>query len=187
MKDCYEYCYKGNRKEPDNTFVELYTIKPTLINQTYVVEVLYLSYNIYLVQFFLKNHRLSKHRFNKLVKANNNVHTLFLLNTLVNISKEIVKKDRLASFAFMGAPIEKELNRSKNIGNINPDNTVRNTKRHRIYSLFVKRYYSPDDFTHIVFEDSSCYLLMNNKNENITLETATDYLNQIIQTKIFNR
>ena len=51
---------------------------------------------------------------------------------------------------------------NKNKININPDNTIKNTKRYKVYSLYVKRYYSPEKFTHIEYLDSSCYLLKNN-------------------------
>jgi hypothetical protein len=84
----------------------------------------------------------------------------------------------------MGAPTTKENNFKKNAQNINPDKTVRNTKRYRIYSLYVRRYFSPDDFTHISFKNSSCFLLMNNRNKILNNKIADDYLNEIIDEKV---
>jgi hypothetical protein len=84
----------------------------------------------------------------------------------------------------MGAPTTKENNHKKNGQNINPDKTVKNTKRYRIYSLYVRRYFSPDDFTHISFKNSSSFLLMNNKNIYLNSSLATDYLNEIITEKV---
>lgn len=83
----------------------------------------------------------------------------------------------------MGAATSKEKNRKKNAININPDNTIRNTKRHRIYSLYVLRYFTPDVFTHIEYKNSSCYLLKNNRKE-LSKEFLDDYLNLLILNKL---
>lgn len=179
----YDFTHQGSRKEIDGTLVEIYTFKATLVNQTYIAEILILSHNIYIIQFFLKNHRLSYYRFNSLLNGNNNSHAFYVLNTLVNISKLIVKKDPIASFGFMGAPLRKESSRKKNSVNINADNTVKNTKRYRTYSLYVKRYYPPDMFLHIEYKNSSCYLLKNINNYNLTENISNIYLNELIEKK----
>lgn len=178
----YKYVHQGTRKEIDGTLVEIISFRADLVHQTYIAEILHLSYNIYVIQFFLKNHRLSEQRFNSLLNENNNRHSFFVLNTLVNISMDIIKANPHASFGFMGAPIRKETTK-KNSVNINPDNTVKNTKRYRTYALYVKRYYPPDLFSHIDYKDSSCYLLKNTKNQNLTEETSDLYLNELIEKK----
>ncbi|MBF4472953.1 hypothetical protein [Flavobacterium sp. HJJ] len=106
-----------------------------------------------------------------------------LLNTITNICLDIYQKKPKASFGFMGAPTSKESNPKKNKKNINPDKTIKNTKRHRIYSLYVKRYFPPTKFNHTVYNESSCYLLNNQANPLLTTELANTYHNHLIETK----
>lgn len=60
----YQYIHKGCRKEIDGTQIEIYTFKSDIVNQHYIVEIINLDYDIYVIQYFLKNHRLSENRFN---------------------------------------------------------------------------------------------------------------------------
>lgn len=180
----YNYTYKGNRSELDGSLVDIYSFKGHKVNQTYIAEIMHLSHDIYVIQFFLKNHRLSIYRFNSLLGANNSSHTFFVLNTLVNISKLIIGKNPKASFGFMGAPLRKESSKKTNSKNINPDNTIRNTKRYRTYALYVKRYYPPQMFLHIEFNNSSCYLLKNTGNEILTEELSNSYHSDLIKAKL---
>jgi hypothetical protein len=183
----YQYTHKGSDTDSNKTPLERYTFKSDIVNQQYIVEVLILDYDIYVAQFYLKNHRLSGKRFNLLLenpKEKNNKNVLYVLNTITNICLDIYKKNPNASFGFMGAPTSKESNPKKNKANINPDRTIRNTKRHRIYSLYVKRYFSPEKFTHIVFDQSSCYLLKNNSNLKLDFSLSNDYHNELIKNKI---
>ena len=182
----YSYTHKGSDFDSNQTPLERFTFKSGIVNQQYIVEILTLKHNIYIAQFYLKNHRLSGKRFNLLLddSRKNSKHVLYVLNTVTNICLEIHKRNPKASFGFMGAPTSKESNPKKNKANINPDRTIRNTKRHRIYSLYVKRYFSPETFTHIVFEQSSCYLLQNNSNLEINVSLSNDYHNELIKTKM---
>lgn len=179
----YDFIDNGSRVDLDGTIIDIYAFHATLVNQRYIVEVLHLKHDIYIVQFFLKNHRLSGNRFNMLLNAHNKTHVFYVLNTIVNIVKSIIQKNNLASFGFMGAPIRKETNRKLNLKNINADGTIRKTKRFSSYSLYVKRYFPPSLFTHVDYEASSCYLLKNNNNGNLSTEISDDYLNEIISTK----
>lgn len=185
----YDYQLKntGDYNSTVKIKMDTYTIKATIVNQTYILEVLHLEHNIYVVQFYLKNHKLSENRFSLLLPSEikgNNTHVFYLLNTIINLCGTIYLKDNHASFGFMGAPTTKENNYKKNTSNINPDRTVRNTKRFRVYSNFVRRYFSPNDFSHISFKDASCFLLKNNNNNRLDEIIATDYLNEIIDKKI---
>ena len=185
----YHYTSKGSDVDSNNTPLERFTFKSDIVNQQYIVEVLLLEHDIYVAQFYLKCHRLSGKRFNLLLvnpKEQNNKHVLYVLNTITNICLDIYRKNPNASFGFMGAPTSKESNPKKNKANINPDRTIKNTKRHRIYSLYVKRYFSPEKFTHIVFNESSCYLLKNNSNLKLDVSLSNDYHNELIKTKISN-
>lgn len=183
----YPYTSKGSDTDTNNTPLDRYTFKAEIVNQQYIVEILQLRYNIYVVQFYLKNHRLSGKRFNLLLnnpQEKNNRHVFYVLNTITNICLEIYQKNPKASFGFMGAPTSKEANPKKNKENINPDKTIKNTKRHRIYSLYVKRYFPPEKFSHIEFKKSSCYLLKNEANLSLDPNIANNYHNELIQTKI---
>lgn len=184
---CYPFLHKGSDFDSNETPLERYTFKSDIINQQYIVEVLFLKYNIFVVQFYLKNHRLSGKRFNLLLdnqEPKNGKNVFLVLNTITKICLEIIKKNNQASFGFMGAPTSKESNPKKNKKNINTDRTIKNTKRHRVYSLYVKRYFPPNRFTHIEFNQSSCYFLQNNLNSQLNLTLVNEYHNDIIQTKI---
>ncbi len=179
----YEFADNGSRFDSEGVRIDVFAFHATLVNQRYIVEVLHMEHDIYVVQFFLKNHRLSGNKFNMLLNADNKTHVFYVLNTIVNIVKKIIKRNSKASFGFMGAPIRRESSRKYNSKNINPDGTIKNTKRFSSYSLYVKRYFPPTLFTHIDYEDTSCYLLKNNKNVNLTKELSDNYLNDIISAK----
>jgi len=181
--NAYEFTDNGSRIDSEGVKVDVFAFHGTLVNQRYIVEVLHLKHDIYILQFFLKNHRLSGNRFNMLLNANNKTHVFYVLNTIVNIIEIIIKRNSLASFGFMGAPIRKETSKKLNLRNINLDGTIKNTKRFSTYSMYVKRYFPPTLFTHIDYEDTSCYLLKNNKNIYLTKEIADQYLNEIISSK----
>lgn len=188
-------CLPKGSKTIDNINVEIHTFKSEFINQHYIVEILHLENDVYIFQFYLKTHRLSDYRFNLLLDStsknclkvdNNNKHVFFLFNTLTLLALDIKRKNNLASFGFMGAPTPNEKKSKKNKENINPDGTVKNTKRYRVYSLYIKRYFSPEKFDHISYHESSCYLLRNLENTQLSKETADEMLNNIIKTKISN-
>lgn len=185
--DGYDYSFKSYSIDAKGLRTDTYTIRATIINQTYILEVLHLKHNIYVLQFYLKNHRHSANRFNLLLPEDvtkSSKHVFYLLNTIVNLSSDLYLVNSLASFGFMGAPTTKENNFKKNSQNINPDKTVKNTKRYRIYLLYVRRYFSPTDFTHISFKNSSCFLLMNNRNGFLNNKIVDEYLNEIIEEKV---
>jgi hypothetical protein len=181
----YSFIHKGCRKEIDGRQTEIYTFKSDIINQHYIVELIKLDYDIYVIQFFLKNHRLSENRFNLLLPKGkgSNKHVFYLLNTITKIAVEIIEQNPNASFGFMGAATSRENNKKKNAENINPDSTIRNTKRYRVYSKYVLRYFPPNVFTHIEYKNSSCYLLKNNRNQ-LSYEFLDEYLNFLIENKI---
>lgn len=189
IEPCYKLINQGSRPDINTGFtVDIYTFKSKIINQQYIIEILHFKYDIVVVQFYLKTHRLSDKRFSLLIperkiKRNNSRHVFMLLNTIVNVAKELIHKNPKASLGFMGAPKLDEQEITLNKENINPDNTIKNTARHRVYSLYVKRYFSPELFTHIEYENSSCYLLKNNKNESLDKVIADSYLNEIIESK----
>ena len=98
------------------------------------------------------------------------------------IAKDISLEDELASFGFLGAPKMVELDVDLNKPNINADNTVSNTKRYTVYTLYVRRFYNPLDFEYIESNTASIMLLRNNKNKEIlTKDIAEKFIiNEII-------
>ncbi|MFN5773798.1 hypothetical protein, partial [Flavobacterium sp.] len=149
------YKIQGNQKNKQK--VELYRFKNDF-KQIYIVEIFHYQYNVYAVKFYLKNHSDSKRRYNICYKndfiqshgyCTGNSNFIKVLNTILSIVIEIIKKDKLASFGFMGAPKEIELDEELNGENINDDCTVANTKRYKVYHLYVRKYFNPQDFEYI--------------------------------------
>ena len=93
----YPFINKGCRKEIDGTQIEIYTFKSDIVNQHYIVEIIKLDYDIYVIQYFLKNHRLSENRFNLLLpkEKGNNKHVFYLLNTITNIGSYKIIGEKL--------------------------------------------------------------------------------------------
>ena len=89
----YDYAFKSTGTyDSVDIRMDTYTISATLINRVYILEVLHLEHNIYVLQFYLKNHKLSANRFNFLLPhdiVGSKTHVFYLLNTIVNLSKNL--------------------------------------------------------------------------------------------------
>lgn len=164
--------------------LEIYRFKNDF-NDVYLVEVFFYDYNVYAIKFYMKKHRLSENRYNlvypnkfkaKRSAPTGNSNFFKVMNTVVLISLEIIKRDNIASFGFMGAPKIKEKDIRFNSKNINEDNTVANTTRYRVYHLFAKRYFNPADFEYIDSNTASILLLKNNRNSSLTKDLAEKYI-----------
>lgn len=184
----YTRVHGGNKIKRRNH--EIYRFKNDF-GDIYLVEVFFYDYSVYAIKFFLKKHRLSDNRYNmvypktfgvKQGRITGNYNFLKVLNTISKIAMDIIGRDPLASFGFLGAPRASELDEGKNAANINSDCTVGNTKRYIVYSNYVARYYNPKDFEYISSPTSSIMLLRNNKNaEVLTKDVAESYIvNEII-------
>lgn len=167
------------RNTNNNIRVDLYTFK-CLFNQHYIAEVEHHKNDIYIIKYFQKNHKDSEQRYTLLNgntlwgKPENPKNFLTILNTVTQIMIDTYYDEDNPSFGFMGAPTKKE-NSYINKSNINPDGTVSKTKRYNIYGLYVRRYFSPSLFEHIEIDSSSCYLLRNLKNNNLTKEKIENF------------
>lgn len=114
----------------------------------YIVHVEEYPHYTYGVKFYLKNHRLSRRKYNLLT----NLHDpLSVIGTCVEIMLYFYAKNSFASFAFIGANSLKE-------------HTGKNTKRFRIYRRIMENSFSPFTFSHRTYEDKSAYLLLNKDN-----------------------
>jgi len=159
-------------------------------NDVYLVEVFHYEHNVYAIKFFQKKHRLSKNRYNITYprefrdKVTGNRNFLKILHTVNAIAMTILKDDELASFGFLGAPRLSELDPDINGDRINPDSTVSDTKRYRIYGNYVRRYYDPKTFKYIESPSASILLLMNQRNQTLTEEKAVCYIRDVIIPEI---
>ena len=160
-----------------------------MYNHTYIVEVEERLHSIFVVKFYLKSHRHSEKRYSLVLSPEQRIegdsgafNCLRILNTLLNISKVLIKKDAKASFGFIGAPKLIEMDEEKNKVNINPDGTYKNTTRFRVYKGFVARYYPPRLFSHIEFTNSSGYIIKNKQNKELTKGVVESLLIDYIQT-----
>lgn len=178
-----DYHASGKTKNFDVS-VDLYTFK-CMFNQQYIVEVEHHRNNIFVIKYFQKNHKDSKMRYSLMngetlwKKPENAMNFFAILNTVTQIMLDIYFDIKNASYAFMGAPTKFEIS-YKNKSNINEDGTIAKTKRYNIYSLYVKRYFSPTLFEHIEIETSSCYLLRNIDNKKITKEKVESFFSNYI-------
>ncbi|SFU59741.1 hypothetical protein SAMN05216480_10941 [Pustulibacterium marinum] len=161
-------------------------------NDKVIVEVFFYDYNIYAVKFFLKRHSISRDKYSMAYSKEDktdksgkehlgNMNCLKVLNTILKIIREISKNDSIASFGIMGAPKISEMDAKKNKKNINSDGTVANTKRYKVYHLYIRRYFSPEQFEYIDSKTSSILLLRNRKNDKFDKRKAELYIvNNII-------
>ncbi|UYW01757.1 hypothetical protein K5I29_02205 [Flavobacterium agricola] len=154
----------------------------------YIVEVCIFKYDVYVVKFYQKRHRLSNKRFNFKnvgITEANIFNFLKILNTVLSISLELLQEKRDISFGFLGAPTEEELDIKLNSNNINIDNTVRNTIKYRIYYRYCNRYLNPKDFDYVTIKTTSIILLKNKKYFNQKL-TDQDIVNEIVNNILPN-
>lgn len=103
-----------------------------------------------------------------------------ILNTIIDINVSIYNLNNKTSFGFMGAPTDLELDPSKTNKQINSDGTVSLTKRFNTYSIYVKRYFSPDDFEHIEIPTSSSYLIKSKNNIDLTTDKIERFFENYI-------
>ena len=142
------YIHKNSRAEKDGSMSfrrHTYTFKSPKSNQTYLVEVDEFSdFLLYVVKFYLKNHRLSKDKFRLQTRLN---EASRCIGTCINIMVELHQKNPHRSFAFIGAASESE----------NSDNT----KRFRLYKKIMEAVFSSATFKHFQHPKSSAYLMLN--------------------------
>ena len=183
LENSFEYTFKG-KKKTRSILEDIYTFKCSL-NITYIVEIEYHDYDICIVKFFQKNHRNSDKRYSlvntknflKRNKTNGAKNFLMILNTIMRINIELYGANKNISFGFMGAPTSQELCIPTKI---NSDGTVSLTKRFNTYGIYVKRYFSPNDFEHIEIPTSSSYLIKSKHNINLTTDRVEDFFKDYI-------
>lgn len=188
LSNYFEYTHKGKNKVR-SIIEDIYTFKCSL-NISYIVEVEHHPNDICIVKFYQKNHRYSNNRYSllntqgflKRHKTKGVKNFLMILNTIIKINVDIYSANNNTSFGFMGAPTLKELDPRTSKRVINVDGTVAMTKRFNTYSIYVKRYFSPEKFEHIEIPTSSSYLVKSRKN----LDLTTDKIETFFENYIIN-
>jgi len=146
----YDFCNQGcSRNYRDGDLLKEHTFRfNTNHKRKYIVSVEEYRYNVFVLKFYLKDHRLSSKRFNILTKDFDGFKILSTLIAIVLYIYDKINND--ASFGFIGTPLLTE-------------NNTCNTKRFRVYQKLAKKHFSPDTFDHAVNIDNSSYLLLNKK------------------------
>lgn len=166
--NCYPYRKANTIIQKDGGIlksIHIYTFKNRK-NTVYIVNIEEYENDIFILKFHTKQHRLSKKRYNLLTHEKDARRVIY---SCIQIGREILSINTLASFGFIGAPIPIECERGKN--------KYHRTKRFKVYQKFATFFFSPDNFEHRPNEQFSSYLLLNRKK----LESHLNYDAQIIQ------
>ena len=172
MMTCYNYRFVQNEAMIDNDIIltrKIYSFKSTQTNHTYIVLIDECKYDLYVIKFYLKNHRLSEYKYNILSNLKEPRNVLY---TCMSIAiDEIYQNNDRASFGFVAANLKNE--------------EKSNTKRFSFYRKFITSLIGTDTFSHFTYEEQSAYLLIpsvvvkNNPNANHTYtELFHSYLSQ---------
>jgi hypothetical protein len=125
------------------------------------------NHKIYFVKFYKGQHKTHPNKFRYIL----NTHDAYkIIRTSINVLLEILEKSPDSSFGFMGAA---SVNKVKKGGN-KIEETLFNTQRFRIYEYITKNYFGHLSFTHSFEKNYSCYILINNTNNN-----KEEYINSV--------
>ena len=93
---------------------------------------------------------------------------------------DIFRHDETASFAFIGSPSHKEIEREAENPRLKKEN---NTQRYRIYSMIMSTFFSEERFSHHHSNKCSLYL-MRNKSSNASPKEMQEMINIIYNIDI---
>ena len=154
---CFEFQYKTNKIErigESDVKVHLLTFR-TSKNRVIIVNVHeHQEHSLYVLKFFDKNHRLSDNKFS-LLTADGEAPAI--INTNIAILQYFYKQNPYASFAFMGAPTQEEI--ETNIQNHH--HSAYSTKRFKLYRRIMSLFFNPAQFLHVQNIQCSAYLMAN--------------------------
>ena len=158
----YEFTHTGKRKEKQ--FVRHQFSFKTKYNRTYIVYADEFDSEMFIVKFFLKNHRHSKNRFRLMA---NDFDAKRVLDTCISIAGHILNLSPRASFGFLGEP---------RIGE-----PRYRTKRFLVYLLYAARHYNPIDWEHYTDENISGYFLLNTQNTTLNIQYVQEVFKDYIE------
>lgn len=143
----FRYCNHEKTKKGQYHVLEHKLIFSCKKGNQYIVQVEQYPHHLYVIKFYLKQHRLSENKYSLLT----NLHDpLQVIGTCIEILIYFYHKNPFASFAFIGANSLNE--------------PVKNTRRFKIYRKIMENSFSPLIFNHSVYEEESAYLLLNKDN-----------------------
>lgn len=124
-----------------------YRFKSQKSNHTYIVRIESYEQHVYCVKFFDKSAINSKRKYS--IRSNTfEARTIFY--TIYHIMMDVLGKDSLASFFFLGAEDEKDID-------------CKSTRRYNVYRRFVASIISDKLFEHYRVNELSLYILINRK------------------------
>jgi hypothetical protein len=116
----------------------------------------YFCTNTFAVKFYAKKHRGLPNKYSKIVNLGD---ALNILLTAGKVMDPLLEEYPKASFALAG---------SRSLDPVtNTVESYERNQRFRIYKELIMRYVGIDTFEHILYEEISCYLLLNIKNDDL--------------------
>lgn len=168
----YPYIFQMNDKDGTDELLEStlqYRFRSDKSHHTYIVRVEKYIKHCYCLKFFDKANINSKNKFSL---RTNTFEPRTIFYTLFHIMLDVLKRDELATFFFIGAEDEK-------------DELGQATRRYRIYMKFVSSVVSDKLFTHFAVNSESLYILVNKKSKENPKKLANDIKDYVV--KEFNR
>ena len=141
----YDFKYLGKFSDLDG-FIYKYKFVSSKTNKSYIVEFDELQENFYGIKFYMYDYKKSSSRYKMLSNLN---EANMVISTCLLVGVDFFNRFPDASFGFIGERKE--------------DENVANTKRFRVYKLFVESYVSLNYFSHYSLSEYSAYCLINNK------------------------
>jgi len=148
MLDGYPFIFQMNDKSDSNEvleFVMQYRFKSEKSHHTYIVRVERYIEHAYCVKFFDK---ANMHSENKFSLRTGTFEPRKIVSTVFNIMFDVLQRDEKASFFFIGAEDEKDVQ-------------GRATRRFQFYSDFTLSVVSSNVFQHFRNDHLSLYILVN--------------------------
>ncbi len=148
MTEGYPFIFTMNDRATGDAALEYtlqYRFKSARSKHTYIVRVERYKEHAYCVKFFDKLHMDSKKKFSL---RTNTFEARTIFYTLYHILLDVLRKDRHASFFFIGAEDEK-------------DESIAATRRYQVYRRFVMSTISDRIFEHYRVNELSLYILVN--------------------------
>lgn len=162
MSDGYPFIFQMiDKSDSDEYLIETlqYRFKSDKSHHAYIVRVECYKEHAYCVKFFDKANINSKNKFSL---RSNTFEARTILYTMFHIMLDVLKRDELASFFFIGAEDEK-------------DQKGMMSRRFRLYRRFVLSTVSEEKFEHYRRNDLSLYILVNKK----TVSDSASYAEKI--------
>lgn len=145
----------------------------TRLNRTYFVDVEQYKHDIFIIKFYLKNHRGSDKKFNLTTRESDGKGGIMydndgwrIISTCLQIMLELRRKYPLLSGGFIGAHLEGE-------GKCN-------TKRFKVWSQVVQTFFDPDHYVHYQnLEYSTYFIQCKDSPEPNLVEVAADMFHKL--------